>query len=34
MMRANARKCFARRFEINHAVESLLRILNKPRAAT
>jgi glycosyltransferase involved in cell wall biosynthesis len=32
MMRANAQKCFARRFEINHAVESLLRILNKPRA--
>lgn len=34
IMRANARKCFAHRFEINHAVESLLRILNKPRAAT
>ena len=33
-MRANARNSFARRFEINHAVESLLRILDSPRAAT
>jgi glycosyltransferase involved in cell wall biosynthesis len=33
MMRANARKCFVRRFEIGHAVESLLRVLNRPRAA-
>jgi glycosyltransferase involved in cell wall biosynthesis len=33
-MRANARKCFAYRFEINHAVESLLRILAKRRVAT
>jgi glycosyltransferase involved in cell wall biosynthesis len=30
-MRANAKACFASRFEINHAVDSLLRILNKPR---
>ena len=33
VMRANARRCFARRFEINHAVDSLLRILNGPRVA-
>ena len=29
-MRSNARKCFSRRFEINRAVDSLLRILNEP----
>lgn len=29
-MRANARKCFASRFEINRAVDSLLRILSGP----
>ena len=34
MMRANARKCFGRRFEINRAVDSLLRILAEPHAAT
>lgn len=34
IMRANARKCFARRFEINHAVESLLRVLDAPGVAT
>lgn len=34
VMRANARKCFARRFEINHAAESLLRIISRPNAAT
>ena len=33
VMRANARRCFARRFEINHAVDSLLRILNGPCVA-
>jgi glycosyltransferase involved in cell wall biosynthesis len=33
MMRANARKCFERRFEINRAVDSLLLILAEPRAA-
>lgn len=33
VMRANARKCFGRRFEINRAVDSLLRILTEPRAA-
>lgn len=33
VMGANARKCFARRFEINHAVDSLLSILEKPRDA-
>lgn len=33
MMRANARKCFVRRFEIGHAVESLLRVLKRPRVA-
>jgi glycosyltransferase involved in cell wall biosynthesis len=32
-MRANARSCFARRFELGHAVESLLRVLGKPRVA-
>ncbi|OLE58242.1 MAG: transferase, partial [Bacteroidetes bacterium 13_1_20CM_4_60_6] len=29
-MRVNARRCFERRFEINHAVDSLLEILNEP----
>lgn len=33
-MRANARRCFARRFEINRAVDSLLRILAGPRVIT
>jgi glycosyltransferase involved in cell wall biosynthesis len=33
IMRANARRCFVRRFEINHAVDSLLRILNGSRVA-
>ena len=32
-IRQNARKCFEHRFEINHAVDSLLRILNEPRTA-
>jgi glycosyltransferase involved in cell wall biosynthesis len=32
-MRASARQCFARRFEINHAVDSLLRVLQE-RVAT
>jgi glycosyltransferase involved in cell wall biosynthesis len=32
-MRTNAKTCFARRFEIGHAVASLLRILNKPRVS-
>lgn len=32
-IRANARACFARRFEINRAAESLLAILNEPLAA-
>jgi glycosyltransferase involved in cell wall biosynthesis len=31
MMRANAHDCFARSFEINRAVDSLLRVLNSPR---
>ena len=32
-MQANARRCFQRRFEINHAVDSLLRILEeKPKS--
>lgn len=31
-MRANARQCFARRFEIRRAVDSLLEILNAPAA--
>ena len=31
MMRANARECFVRSFEINRAVDSLLRILTTPR---
>jgi glycosyltransferase involved in cell wall biosynthesis len=29
-MRENARKCFEQRFEVNRAVDSLLRILNEP----
>jgi glycosyltransferase involved in cell wall biosynthesis len=33
VMRANARRCFARCFEINYAMDSLLRILNGPRVA-
>lgn len=33
-MRSNARECFARRFEINHAVDSLLQILNEASATT
>ncbi len=32
-MRANARQCFARRFEINRAVDSLLRVLEERVAA-
>lgn len=32
-MRQNARKCFGQRFEINHAVDSLLQILNEPSDA-
>ncbi len=32
-MRTNARECFARRFEIDHAIDSLLSILNEPRVA-
>lgn len=28
-MRSNARQCFSRRFEINHAVDSLLQVLNE-----
>jgi len=32
-MRANARRCFQRRFQIDHAVASLLQILSEPRAA-
>jgi glycosyltransferase involved in cell wall biosynthesis len=31
IMRANARKCFARHFEINRALDSFLRILAEPR---
>lgn len=31
-MRANARNCFSRRFEINHAVDSLLSILEEPQS--
>ncbi len=30
VMRKNAEKCFEQRFEINHAVDSLLRILSEP----
>jgi glycosyltransferase involved in cell wall biosynthesis len=30
-MKSNARACFARRFEIHRAAESLLRILQEPR---
>lgn len=33
-MRANARETFLRRFEINHAVDSLLRILNEGRTGS
>jgi len=32
-IRQNARKCFEQRFESNHAVDSLLQILNEPRSA-
>ena len=32
-IRQNAKKCFEQRFEINHAVDSLLQILNEPRSA-
>jgi glycosyltransferase involved in cell wall biosynthesis len=32
-MRANARRCFKQRFEINKAVDSLLEILNEPQPA-
>ena len=32
-MRANVRQCFARRFEIGKAVDSLLQILGEPRTA-
>lgn len=32
-MRANARSCFARRFQIDRAVDSLLQILTEPRHA-
>lgn len=32
-MRENARKCFAQRFEIHRAVDSLLQILTEPREA-
>jgi glycosyltransferase involved in cell wall biosynthesis len=32
-MRQNARKCFEQRFEINHAVDSLLRVLNESETA-
>ena len=32
-VRQNARHCFAQRFEIDRAVDSLLRILNEPQAA-
>ena len=31
-MRTNARQCFSRHFEINRAVDSLLRILTAPRS--
>ncbi len=31
-MRANARQCFSKRFEIEHAVDSLLKILNEARS--
>lgn len=31
-MRSNARRCFEQRFEINKAVDSLLRILNDPQS--
>jgi len=30
-MRANARRCFEQRFEINRAVDSLLEVLNDPQ---
>ena len=30
VMRANARRCFMRRFEIEKAVDSLLQIFNEP----
>src|SRR5256885_16460103 len=33
VMRTNARRCFAQRFEIHRAVDSLLQILTEPRAA-
>jgi glycosyltransferase involved in cell wall biosynthesis len=33
VMRSNARNCFARRFQIDHAVDSLLSILNEVPAA-
>jgi len=32
-IRKNARRCFEQRFEIDHAVDSLLQILNEPRTA-
>jgi glycosyltransferase involved in cell wall biosynthesis len=32
-MRANARRCFEQRFEINKAVDSLLQVLNEPQSA-
>jgi len=32
-MRANARRCFAQRFEINKATDSLLQVLNEPSVA-
>ena len=32
-IRQNARNCFEQRFQIDRAVDSLLRILNEPRTA-
>jgi glycosyltransferase involved in cell wall biosynthesis len=32
-MRANARRCFDQRFELNRAVDSLLQVLNEPQPA-
>jgi glycosyltransferase involved in cell wall biosynthesis len=32
-IRRNARRCFEQRFEIDHAVDSLLQTLNEPRTA-
>ena len=31
-MRVNARRCFEQRFEINKAVDALLRVLNEPQS--